>query len=137
MDSVKKNQIATVVGAALLIIGLILCSFRATEIISHKIVDAKILSVEEFSAECRRVSGKYGTCIDANVEVEFPINKAGELRKGRILVEHVGEKVTPGKTIKVMFVEKNPDGAGLMRIRLEGRELSLAIEAAVQLLVTN
>ncbi|MEI6635155.1 MAG: metal-dependent transcriptional regulator [Planctomycetota bacterium] len=34
-------------------------------------------------------------------------------------------------------VEKNPDGAGLMRIRLEGRELSLAIEAAVQLLVTN
>jgi DtxR family Mn-dependent transcriptional regulator len=34
-------------------------------------------------------------------------------------------------------VDKNPDGAGLMRIRLEGRGLSLALEAAAKLLVTE
>jgi DtxR family Mn-dependent transcriptional regulator len=34
-------------------------------------------------------------------------------------------------------VEKNPDGAGLMRIRLGDRLLSLAIEAAAKLLVTE
>jgi DtxR family Mn-dependent transcriptional regulator len=34
-------------------------------------------------------------------------------------------------------VEKNPDGAGLMRIRLGGQVLSLAIEAAAKLLVTE
>ena len=33
-------------------------------------------------------------------------------------------------------VEKNPDGVGLMRIRLEGRVMSLALEAAAKLLVT-
>lgn len=113
MDSTKKYQIATVVGGALFIIGLILCSLRATEIISHKIVDAKILAVEEFNAECRRVSGKYGACIDANVEVEFPVNKAGELRKGKILVEHVGAGVTPGASIKVMFPDKKPENVKL------------------------
>lgn len=34
-------------------------------------------------------------------------------------------------------VEKNPDGVGLMRIRLEGRVMSLALEAAAKLLVTE
>jgi DtxR family Mn-dependent transcriptional regulator len=34
-------------------------------------------------------------------------------------------------------VEKNPDGAGLMRIRLGDRVLSFAIEAAAKLLVTE
>ena len=34
-------------------------------------------------------------------------------------------------------VERNPDGAGLMRIRLDGRVLSLAIEAAGKLLVVD
>jgi len=34
-------------------------------------------------------------------------------------------------------VEKNPDGAGLMRIRLGGQGLSLALEAAAKLLVTE
>ena len=34
-------------------------------------------------------------------------------------------------------VEKNPDGAGLMRIRLQDRAMSLALEAAAKLLVTE
>jgi len=34
-------------------------------------------------------------------------------------------------------VEKNPDGVGLMRICLEGRVMSLALEAAAKLLVTE
>jgi DtxR family transcriptional regulator, Mn-dependent transcriptional regulator len=34
-------------------------------------------------------------------------------------------------------VEKNPDGAGLMRIRFEGRELALAIDAASRLAVAE
>jgi len=34
-------------------------------------------------------------------------------------------------------VEKNPDGAGLMRIRLQDRAMSLALEAAAKLLVTQ
>ena len=34
-------------------------------------------------------------------------------------------------------VEKNPDGVGLMRIHLEGRVMSLALEAAAKLLVTE
>jgi hypothetical protein len=34
-------------------------------------------------------------------------------------------------------VERNPDGAGLMRISLGDRTLSLAIEAATQLAVTE
>jgi DtxR family Mn-dependent transcriptional regulator len=34
-------------------------------------------------------------------------------------------------------VEKNPDGAGLMRIRLQDRGLSLALDAAAKLLVTE
>jgi DtxR family Mn-dependent transcriptional regulator len=34
-------------------------------------------------------------------------------------------------------VEKNPDGAGLLRIRLEGRSFSLAREAAAKLLVSQ
>ena len=33
--------------------------------------------------------------------------------------------------------EKNPDGAGLMRIRLQDRAMSLALEAAAKLLVTE
>jgi DtxR family Mn-dependent transcriptional regulator len=34
-------------------------------------------------------------------------------------------------------VEKNPDGAGLMRIRIQDRVMSLALEAAAKLLVTE
>ncbi len=34
-------------------------------------------------------------------------------------------------------VERNPDGAGLMRVRLDERSLSLALEAAGRLLVTD
>jgi DtxR family Mn-dependent transcriptional regulator len=34
-------------------------------------------------------------------------------------------------------VERNPDGAGLMRIRLGDQVLSLALEAAIKLLVTE
>ena len=109
MDSTKRNQISTVIGGALLIIGLILCAIRFTEIVSNKIVDAKVLKVDEFNAECRRVSGKYGACINANVEVEFPINKDKEIRTGKILVEHEGGRVTPGSSIKVMFKEGKPE----------------------------
>ena len=109
MDKLKKYQISTVLGGALFIVGLILCSLRATDIMSHKIVDAKVLAVEEFNAECRRVSGKYGACINANVEVQFPINKEKELRTGKILVEHAGGRVSVGSNIKVMFMEGKPE----------------------------
>jgi DtxR family Mn-dependent transcriptional regulator len=34
-------------------------------------------------------------------------------------------------------VEKNPDGAGLMRVRLGSQGLSLALEAAAKMLVTE
>jgi DtxR family Mn-dependent transcriptional regulator len=34
-------------------------------------------------------------------------------------------------------VERNPDGAGLMRIRVEGRELALSLDAAGRLLVAE
>lgn len=113
MDSTKKNQISTVIGGTLLIIGLILCAVRFTEVVSNKIVDAKVLNVEEFSAECRRVSGKYGACINANVEVEYPINKEKETRTAKIVVEHEGGKISIGSTIKVMFKEKKPESVKL------------------------
>jgi hypothetical protein len=35
------------------------------------------------------------------------------------------------------LVERNPDGAGLMRIQIKEKSLSLSLEAAGQLLVTE
>ena len=34
-------------------------------------------------------------------------------------------------------VERNPDGAGLMRVRVEGRGLALALDAAGKLVVAE
>lgn len=109
MDNNKKYQLLSIIGGALFILGLILCAHRASQIISHKIVTAKVLAVDEFKSECRRVSGKYGTCFDANVEVQFPINKQGELTKATILVEHANGRVLVGSDIKVMFLDKKPE----------------------------
>ena len=109
MDNEKKHKLLTIIGGGLFILGSILCANRASQIISHKIVGAKVLAVEEFSGECRRVSGKYGTCTMANVDVEFPINPKSELRTGKIVVEHSGPSLVPGSSLKVMFLDGKPE----------------------------
>jgi hypothetical protein len=109
MDKEKKHKIASILGGAFFIIGLLLCALRGSEITAHKIVSAKITSVEEYSGECRRVSGKYGECIHAKLGVEFPVNKAGELKSGSVDVERTGAALTVGASIKVMFKTGKPE----------------------------
>lgn len=109
MNSNKRYILASWLGGGIFLLGLILCALRASEIIQHKITTAKITSVEEVPGECRRVSGKYGNCIQANLGVEFPINKAGETRTGTIHVEHAREALQPGEQIKVMFLDGKPE----------------------------
>lgn len=108
MDN-KKYRISTITGAAVFITGLLLLCARGVDITSHKFVNGKILTVSETSGECRRVSGKSENCIKANVEVEFPINRAGTLHKGQIYLEHLTQKIQPGAEIKVMFKARKPE----------------------------
>ena len=109
MNAEKKYKVLSVIGGALFVLGLILCANRTYSIILHKIVSAKVTAVEEFAGECRRVSGKYETCLKAKVNVEFPINKSGEIRTGQVEIERAGPALVAGAALQVMFVDGKPE----------------------------
>ena len=109
MDSQKKYKLSTLIGGAIFISGLVLCCARAVEITSHKIVTAKVISVEEIMGECRRVSGKQESCMKARAYVEFPTNREGKLANGNIEIERLQSTIAPGTEIKVMFKARKPE----------------------------
>jgi hypothetical protein len=109
MDSQKKYRVATLIGGGIFILGLLLCCARAVDITSNKIVSAKVISLEEFSGQCRRVSGKQESCLKARVVVEFPINREGKLHTGTVEVERLVAAIVPGSELKVMFKARKPE----------------------------
>lgn len=109
MDKERKYKISSVTGGAIFILGMVLCCNRMVEITSNKIVTGKITSIEEFQGQCRRVSGKYESCLKAKAGVEFPIDRAGKTASGTIEIEHLLSSIAPGTELKVMFKTRHPE----------------------------
>ena len=79
--------------------------------------------------------------VDAEARSLAEVAEGGRFRLSRVLdqsSEFLRYLTESGLTLgTVGEVERNPDGAGLMRIRLDQHSLALAIDAAGKLVVTE